>query len=83
MQRGETMSKDQTMSKAQVYGGGRDKLSETTFSYFKSSKAFCFQMVYFIFLLCKMNNAGWHYLIRSFASFAARSLRHHDFSIVC
>lgn len=79
MQRGEGPN---DVKGASLWGGG-DKLSETTFSYFKSSKAFCFQMVYFIFLLCKMNNAGWHYLIRSFASFAARSLRHHDFSIVC
>ena len=35
-------------------GGGGDKLSETAFLYFKSSKVFCFQMVYFIFLLFKM-----------------------------
>ena len=80
MQRGEGPN---DVKGASLWGGGGGKLSDNTFSKFKSSKAFCFQMVYFIFLLCKMNNAGWHYLIRSFASFAARSLRHHDFSIVC
>lgn len=41
MQRGEGPN---DVKGASLWGGGAgDKLSETTFSYFKSSKAFCFK----------------------------------------